>query len=812
MKTIRTQLTLLTIILLIHVFFPGLGFAKKAGKGYCCYHGKVIASSQVQCKQKGGKFSKSKSVAQQICSPKPKAKAKDDEIFCCLKNKVDKIPIEKCRKNNGTPYKTKDEAEEQCLTKDIYCCKSGHIDKVSLKKCKRNNGKPYESKFQAQKECVPQPKEIYCCLQGKIKKTIDEGCKRRGGAPYLTERKAKKNCGWCCDNNRLISTTVDTCKNKRGKYYTSYGLAKTKCVNDRKLNRLHANGRKTRKPLTQLPVASSGPNITPTSPSFVPLSLDRGIELINPTSSSAFYPGETIIVLYRLSSSEVISGTITFSVRKADGTDEIASTTIPFTPIVPVNLTLPVSIRTGEYKVVAEHSGSSAYGESDDFYVNANVGRIDFFDIESGDEFNPGGSIDIRYKLNHRVEPGPITFQLFSGGAEVASQTNDYSPQPPHFTSEAFHNLHMDIPNDAPYGEYTIGATHPRASGFTPQFTVQPFGEGNNERARNLLEILTPSSGASWMQGSNQTISWRISGDYLDGSRFRVRLVRDGVTVSELDGSTVEWHPSTHVYSFNWRVPEGVESVSGYRIEVTDRDGPAEDTSYEFSIVSPITITSLNETYYFSNPMSIGWRIDPTASVSRVNVLFITTEGDVIQELGRNLSASSGHYDWRVGANLRSGTGWEYRVERGERMLGAFRVRVQDFNHPESFTDSEIFYIELPSISISMSSSGTEGYDISWSALHLDPSVRVNVSVNYFDRTLRQYQSRCIARDRTVPGNLHWHFGDTCDPGVYPDDSDLPTEASFVVYVIGFAEAVARSSADFTLREAGYGSRHGGDL
>jgi len=564
-------------------------------------------------------------------------------------------------------------------------------------------------------------------------------------------------------------------------------------------------------------------------PTPIPLRLDRGILLLNPTENDIYYQGETIYILCRLTRTDVTTGNVTFNLMRVGVTQSVASTNVAVARAtgVPIPLTTPVNIAVGGYYITATNTESGAYGESDLFQVAANSARIDFVSPERSAVLHPGTDMNLRYQFNRRVQPGTVTFQLYHAGAVVSTQTHEYRPGSAASRGQPIHTVHWDIPRDAPRGDYAILAIHPAATGISPLFSIQPrsFGDaGPGTPTAWSISLVTPGRmPVSWPRGSTKVIAWRIAGEYPSERRFLVQLKRGAETVLTIPTDEAAWHAPSTSYSLNWTIPADLPPASDYRIQVTDRNGPTEGISErDFAITGPIEVLHGGGNRYIGNPTEIRWRIAPGSSVRRLRIVLVnylrTGGGDEVVTIANNMSASAGECSWTVGANHKAGDRWEYNHDFGTPIMGHSRVRIYDADDATNYGEGMIFNIEPPDLRVWTSdSSCRHGKRIHWSSSNLHSSVRVEIAAiwrgccmfgnySYIPIPLGLYDRYHILSAGIYPtGNFCWDFRDS-NKGYYCDC--LPGRDAYVVAsVAGFQYVtMMRSSGTFDMTDSGCNS------
>jgi len=560
-------------------------------------------------------------------------------------------------------------------------------------------------------------------------------------------------------------------------------------------------------------------------PTPIPLRLDQGFLLLNPTENDIYYQGETIYILCRITRSDVTTGNVAFNMMRVGTNQVITSTTIPVARAagVLIPLAMPGNTTIGTYYITATNTESGAYGESDVFQVAANSARIDFVSPERGAVLNPGTDMRLRYQFNRRAQPGTVTFQLYHAGTVVSAQTHEYLPGSAASRGQAIHTVHWEIPRDAPRGDYTILATHATASGISPLFSIQPqsFGDaGPGTPTAWSISLVTPGRmPVSWPRGSTKIIAWRISGEYPSERRFLVQLKRGAETVLTIPADEAAWHAPSTSYSLNWTIPADLPPAEDYRIQVMDRNGPTEGISErDFAITGPIEVLHGGGTRYIGNPTEIRWRIAPGSSVSRLRIVLVnylrTGGGDEVVTIAERQSVSAGECTWTVGANHKAGDRWEYNHDFGTPIMGHSRVRIYDADDPTNYGEGMVFNIEPPDLRVWTSdSSCRHGKRIHWSSSNLHSSVRVEIAAiwrgccmfgnySYIPIPLGPYERYHILSAGIYPtGNFCWDFRETnanyycfCLPG---------HDAYVVASVAGFQYVtMVRSSGTFDMTDS----------
>lgn len=298
---------------------------------------------------------------------------------------------------------------------------------------------------------------VWCCTEGKISRTTKGACKKVGGTLHKTEKEANKVCSGSVDSLPLTSDFL--------------GMRKEKSAMT---------------PIGEIRGTFPEKDTQSKIPEAVPMSLDRGLRIESPTSLHVFYQGETITVRYKFMQAGAAAGDIIFTaIHRGIGGGSVF-TTETYDPLSDyrvekeVELTFSPDAPVGEYAIIASHAASGAYGESDSFRVEMNSAQINFIQPDTGGLFHPGGTLNVRYQFSRRIEPGTITFDLYSmeSSTPLATMTHSYNPGSADMPLQTIWLLDWPLSSGISCEYCFIVATHPNAIGTSNTFAIQPFGEG----------------------------------------------------------------------------------------------------------------------------------------------------------------------------------------------------------------------------------------------------------------------------------------------------------------------------------------------
>ncbi len=278
----------------------------------------------------------------------------------------------------------------------------------------------------------------------------------------------------------------------------------------------------------------------------VPLMVDRGIRMSNPTSQDVYYQGETVYIMYQMTTAADPQGSITFSMIGHGMGNQVATMTVPAARSGVAAISMPETTPLSRYYITGFNPISNAYGESDVFEVAANSGAIAFRAPSEGEMHHPGEDMLVRYQLPHRVEAGTIRFELMQGTTPVSYQTQEYLPGSPADHSPPVHTIHLRVPHGLASGNYRISATHPKARGNSPVFAIGPIPDGSGWTTVDCdygIRSVTFSNGSSLDTGFTPG-----SGATAHGI-FRLNIHWNGVPIPSTYPPGTEFVYQLHVYS-----------------------------------------------------------------------------------------------------------------------------------------------------------------------------------------------------------------------------------------------------------------------
>ena len=500
-------LTVLSLLLTLQVFVVTCDAAEQSKKkvsqsklpavGHCCVEGELLRANQKNCLARKGIFFVSPEKARIQCKKPPAGKSnvplslpvieptsqKRIEAkkvllrqpgYCCDEGLVDKLFEEECRERKGSFFSSQAIAKRTCDNMIGYCCVDGEVRKVKNKSCSRLDGLFFTNPVEAKKIC--DGIRGYCCVDGNIMPTIKRSCKQRGGDFSVNRIEADKACR---DNSGT-------------------GIAKGPDLGRQGGKTIHASRQvlKVESKTAGKGMKLSASRFTPTPPDglpeTIPFGTEWGITIINPAGSERFYQGESIYVVAQILSEDFSAGMIHFTVMN-EVPIVVGTASVAAAPMVSVSLPLRDDAPPGNYFITATLDPDK-YGSSDMFSIHRNTARIDFLSPERTSTVHPGDSLDVSYKLNARVEPGPITFDLYHSGTIVQSQMVDYNPGPPirPGRDSVYHLIWEMSPDLRTDTRYTFMARHSQASGFSQPFTITDpigFGEGDGTAVYHDLAL-----------------------------------------------------------------------------------------------------------------------------------------------------------------------------------------------------------------------------------------------------------------------------------------------------------------------------------
>lgn len=255
----------------------------------------------------------------------------------------------------------------------------------------------------------------------------------------------------------------------------------------------------------------------------IPVSIDRGIAIISPTREHQFYLGETIHIQYDVTR-EIGAGDISLSLQRSSDDTEIAMITTVYNPgetTLPatVPMTISDSVASGLYKIVADHSTSDAYGESDSFFVTSS-GVISFVRPGRRDIVTPGRNLAMRFQVSRRVPPGRVTFELHTIRSRTPLSTSTYDYRPPDdMDLSREYSAEIPVPVGTECRDCIISANHTTAMGSSNAFEIRPPS----------VSVRQPRGGDHWESCSGGAVYWLYIGDTETiPESWDIEFLRDG--------------------------------------------------------------------------------------------------------------------------------------------------------------------------------------------------------------------------------------------------------------------------------------------
>lgn len=795
--------------------------------GFCCLDGHVLSMEKGLCLQKKGTFSKNRQKAESVCAI---------HGWCVLKGRAFAATKKACRLKKGRFFTRKTEAARAART----ATGSGKTTPAITGK---TTPAPIVSPLLSVERITLKNGTIHILIKNKGKGKITRQHYGRGTLSLKTGRisrrwpLAKVDPGKGLNQGKAVFFDTKVKLLTQATVQAGFSLVPSgKFKSARLTPPIIINAHKASPPgkARRAPSMMLAGKVKPKTPAHspVPMELVRGIHILNPVGGGKYYQGETLYILYRITDEDVTSGSITFTVT--DRTSTVGTATVPVTSRRvggPVPLTLRENTPIGRYAVIAQHSASEspAYGESNEFEVTRNSARIDFSAPARGEVFHRNGTIPVRYKFNRRVEPGTVTFQLYHAGTVIATQTREHHPAPAN-RQEITYTFNFEVPPESPDGDYTLFATHPRATGFTPRFAVASIGEGGTGTAA-AWEIHSRSlAGGSYPRGSTQPLSWVLHGEYPAERNFIVQLMRGTEIVQTIPSDRAVWHGPSKSYGLDWHVPADLEPGSDYRLKIADRNSPVEWTSRYFQITGPIEVLGGGGTRYLANRAVIRYRIQPNSGIHHVRIAVVDRSGNEVMGISNNLYAESSSsvreysFEWGLGANGKDGSVWYYDAEIGSPLHGGhdYAFRVMDASDHSIYGQGMYFTVLYPGIRVRTTKDGRNAVQIHWEGDGLDGSARINIfcifvgdvagggADNYAWVPVRAIMTNAcpipISSHQPVSGNFHWRFGETSQPP-YPYCSRFKNvsenPARIVAYPAGFGALIYGVSNLFDLSTHG---------
>lgn len=462
----------------------------------CCVNGKLSTYSKVECKRNNGRYFTSTSQAKKQC--RPKAKKRRDFSGSIQGIKPVRLPdlavsstsvnsncfMKVTVRNLGGPIQASDHAAAKIHLSAGAGLISSKTKLISIdpggQLLVQGGSITYTTKLR-----ITQPNQATLVWIDTDHHILESNETNNGDDAILT---CKTPLAWCCANDRVGKTTSSECEKLKGSLHKTETAALKACGIRSKISSpapelsLKKKDSSALSPVSEIRGSLALEATQPKIPDMIPMIYDMGIRITLPTSTTSLYQGETFTVRYQFTS-EAGLGDVSFTAFNRGTAIGYASQTVRYNPLTDglhtreIELTFSSDVPVGEYFIMATHSESGAHGESDPFQVVPNSARINFSQPDTGDIFHPGGAIPIRYQFSRRVEPGLITFSLYTieSSTPLATTTQIYSPIAAETPLEKSWTVELPIPPGISSNHCFIVASHPRAIGTSNTFSIQPM-------------------------------------------------------------------------------------------------------------------------------------------------------------------------------------------------------------------------------------------------------------------------------------------------------------------------------------------------
>ena len=199
-----------------------------------------------------------------------------------------------------------------------------------------------------------------------------------------------------------------------------------------------------------------------------------------------------------------------------------------------------------------------------------------------GEEWEQGSTQTIRWE--YIGDPGPtVKIEALRGDTVLAV----ISPGTPVGTGGTG-SLNLTLPKNAPLGTTYRLRISSTSNALYTDTSDAPFAVIAN--ASSSIPLETPNGGETYLQGSEQTIQWKYTGD--PGPFVKIEALRNGSVLAVITPSTPIGPGGSG--SYNLTFPYATPVGSDYQVRVTSTSNPAwTDTSDgPFAIVPSITVLS----------------------------------------------------------------------------------------------------------------------------------------------------------------------------------------------------------------------------
>jgi Tol biopolymer transport system component len=327
--------------------------------------------------------------------------------------------------------------------------------------------------------------------------------------------------------------------------------------------------------------STSDPGSTDTSDAPFTIGPGAPITVVSPNGGEQWKQGSTQTLRWNYTGDpgssvkvEVIKGAIVrvIAPNTSIGSDGSGSFTFTFPYSAPLG---------SDYQIRVTSTSNASYTDTSDAPFSI-IPPLTVLSPNGGEEWEQGTTRSIQW--NYIGDPGStVKIEALRGDTVLAV----ISPGTPVGTGGTG-SLNLTLPKNAPPGTTYRLRISSTSNPLYTDTSDAPFSVVANTSSSITLE--TPNGGETYLQGSEQTIQWKYTGD--PGPFVKIEALRNGSVLAVITPST-PIGPSGWG-SYNLTFPYSTPVGSDYQIRVTSTSNPAwTDTSDgPFAIVPAITVLS----------------------------------------------------------------------------------------------------------------------------------------------------------------------------------------------------------------------------
>ena len=116
--------------------------------------------------------------------------------WCCIDGRVVQSTEAECRARGGQLYRSEEEARRHCGDRrQCWCCAHGEVFRTTEVECQRGGGQCFGSEQEARQHCKPKTTTTcWCCVEGQVVQTTEAECRSREGQCYGSRKEASRHC------------------------------------------------------------------------------------------------------------------------------------------------------------------------------------------------------------------------------------------------------------------------------------------------------------------------------------------------------------------------------------------------------------------------------------------------------------------------------------------------------------------------------------------------------------------------------------------------------------------------------------------